>query len=176
MCRCLFLDQPCIGGLLKGPYILLSLKYYLWLTAFSRVFLLIFGFLCHNMNIYLIPNAIRRRQNRDFKIYGPWNRPPMQWWSKRVMLRLCHSYFFRNCFNFCHITTLSRRKKICTPWEISPIWEEIEIHTRQQKSSSRNHTYKVAKSQRGELFSSNKHFRPLGSLQISTASNNIYCC
>ena len=30
--------------------------------------------------------------------------------------------------------------------------------------------------ERGELFSSNKHFRPLGSLQISTASNNIYCC
>ena len=38
---------------------------------FLEFFLLIFGFLCHNMNIYLIPNAIRRRQNRDFKIYGP---------------------------------------------------------------------------------------------------------
>ena len=143
-------------------------------SLFLEFFLLIFGviyiiYILYTYNTYLIPNAIRRRQNRDFKIYGPWNRPPMQWWSKRVMLRLCHSYFFRNCFNFCHITTLSRRKKICT-------WEEIEIHTRQQKSSSRNHTYKVAKSQRGELFSSNKHFRPLGSLQISTASNNIYCC
>ena len=31
----------------------------------------------------LIPNAIRRGQNRESKIYGPWNRPSMQWWSKK---------------------------------------------------------------------------------------------
>ena len=28
------------------------------------------------------------------------------------MYTLCHSYIFRNCFNFCHSTTLSHRKRV----------------------------------------------------------------
>ena len=39
VCTYLSLDHPCTGGLFQGPYILLSLKYFLWFTAISRAFL-----------------------------------------------------------------------------------------------------------------------------------------
>ena len=47
----------------------------------------------------------------DSKMYRPWNRPPMlcNGGPKRGMY---HSYISRNCFNFCHSTTLSRRKRV----------------------------------------------------------------
>ena len=50
-----------------------------------------------------LEKAVNQRQFlRESKMNGHLKRPPMH--------TLCHSYIFRNCFNFC--TTLSRRKMV----------------------------------------------------------------
>ena len=154
-------------------------------SLFLEFFLLIFGviyiiYILYTYNTYLIPNAIRRRQNRDFKIYGPWNRPPMQWWSKRVMLRLCHSYFFRNCFNFCHITTLSRRKRISGfvhPEKFHP-YGKREKFTLDNKSRHPRITHTKLPNPREEsCFPVINILGPWGPFRFPlTVSNDINCC
>ena len=43
-------------------------------------------------------------------MYGTLNSPQCMVGPKKVLYTLCHSYNFRNCFNFCHSTT--RRKRV----------------------------------------------------------------
>ena len=56
VCTYLSLDHPCIGGLFQGPYISLSLKYFLWFTAVSRAFFRLFLVSDVIILIDMIPN------------------------------------------------------------------------------------------------------------------------
>ena len=110
VCTYLSLDHPCTGGLFQGPYILLSLKYFLWFIAVSR------AFLWHQKPKTGERKLMKRLWNRRniwgrVKCTGLEIAPQCMGGPKRGMYTLPHSYIFRNSFNFYHSTTLTHRKR-----------------------------------------------------------------